>query len=48
MSKAKVNAGVSTFVPKPHTPFQWSPCDTVEQIKAKQELLKQELRGHRQ
>jgi radical SAM family uncharacterized protein len=43
--KAKVNAGVSTFVPKPHTPFQWSPCDTVEQIKAKQELLKEELRG---
>jgi radical SAM superfamily enzyme YgiQ (UPF0313 family) len=43
--KAKVTAGVSTFVPKPHTPFQWSPCDTVEQIKAKQELLKRELRG---
>ena len=43
--KAKVTAGVSTFVPKPHTPFQWSPCDTVDQIKAKQDLLKRELRG---
>ncbi len=43
--RAKVTAGVSTFVPKPHTPFQWVPCDTVEQILAKQELLRQELRG---
>jgi hypothetical protein len=43
--KAKVTAGVSTFVPKPHTPFQWSPADTVEQIQAKQDLLRRELRG---
>ncbi len=21
--KASVNVGVSTFIPKPHTPFQW-------------------------
>jgi len=42
--KAKLTAGVSTFIPKPHTPFQWSPCDTFDQIHAKQELLKQELR----
>jgi len=43
--RAKVNAGVSTFVPKPHTPFQWVPCDSIEQIEAKQTLLKEELRG---
>jgi radical SAM superfamily enzyme YgiQ (UPF0313 family) len=43
--RAKLHAGVSTFVPKPHTPFQWSPCDTQESIVAKQELLKQNLRG---
>ncbi len=43
--RAKVNAGVSTFVPKPHTPFQWVPCDSIEQIKAKQDLLKEQLRG---
>jgi radical SAM family uncharacterized protein len=43
--KVNVHAGVSTFVPKPHTPFQWVPCDTVEQIIAKQSLLKRELRG---
>ena len=40
-----MNAGISTFVPKPHTPFQWVPCDSVEQIRAKQTLLKQELRN---
>ncbi len=43
--RAQVNAGVSTFVPKPHTPFQWVPCDTPEQIRAKQALLKRQLRG---
>jgi len=36
---------VSTFVPKPHTPFQWVPCDSLEQIQAKQDLLKEQLRG---
>jgi radical SAM family uncharacterized protein len=41
--KAKLNAGVSTFVPKSQTPFQWVSCDTPEQIKAKQDLLRREL-----
>ena len=44
-NKAKVNVGVSTFVPKPHTPFQWVPVDTMEQIVAKQDLLRAQLRG---
>ncbi len=44
-NKANVHAGVSTFVPKPHTPFQWAPCDSIEQIRAKQDLLKKQLRG---
>ncbi len=43
--KAKLHAGVSTFVPKSQTPFQWVSCDTPEQIKAKQKLLRREL-GH--
>jgi len=42
--RARLNAGVSTFVPKPHTPFQWVPCDTVDQILAKQKILKHTLR----
>lgn len=43
--RAQVHAGVSTFVPKPHTPFQWVACDSVDQIRAKQALLKRRLRG---
>ena len=42
--RARLNVGVSTFIPKPHTPFQWVPCDSIEQIQSKQALLKQELR----
>jgi radical SAM family uncharacterized protein len=41
--KAKLNIGVSTFVPKSQTPFQWVSCDTPEQIRAKQALLRREL-----
>jgi radical SAM family uncharacterized protein len=44
-NRARLHAGVSTFVPKPHTPFQWVPCDTRESITAKQDLLKTKLRG---
>jgi radical SAM family uncharacterized protein len=44
-NRAQVTAGVSTFVPKPHTPFQWVPCDSVEQILEKQALLKRQLHG---
>ncbi len=43
--KAKVHVGVSTFIPKPHTPFQWVAMDTLEQIQAKLGLLKHALRG---
>ncbi len=43
--RAQVNAGVSTFVPKPHTPFQWVPCISVEEIQEKQEHLRKHLRG---
>jgi radical SAM family uncharacterized protein len=42
--KVKLHAGVSTFVPKPQTPFQWVSCDTRENILAKQDLLRRELR----
>lgn len=34
-----VSISVSSFVPKPFTPFQFEPQDTVEQIHAKQKLL---------
>jgi radical SAM family uncharacterized protein len=44
--KVKLHAGVSTFVPKPQTPFQWVSVDTRESIIAKQKLLKNELKNH--
>ena len=43
--KAGVNVGVSTFIPKPHTPFQWEPMDSLANTEAKLDLLKRELRG---
>jgi radical SAM family uncharacterized protein len=44
---AEVHCGVSTFVPKPHTPFQWHGQDTLEVIRHKQQLLRDAVRGHR-
>jgi radical SAM family uncharacterized protein len=41
--RVKLNVGVSTFVPKPQTPFQWVSCDTPDQMRVKQALLKREL-----
>ena len=42
--KATLNVGVSTFIPKPHTPFQWVPQDTRQQVEKKQALLKKQMR----
>lgn len=44
-NRAQVNAGVSTFVPKPHTPFQWAPVADIYTIREKQALLKRQLRS---
>jgi len=35
-----IRLSVSCFVPKPFTPFQWIPLDTVDSLKEKQRLLK--------
>ncbi|MEJ2746661.1 MAG: TIGR03960 family B12-binding radical SAM protein [Anaerolineae bacterium] len=43
--KASVNVGVSTFIPKPHTPFQWEPMGQMDEIYAKLERLKSKIRG---
>ena len=43
--RAQVHVSIGTFIPKPHTPFQWVACDTIEEIQAKLNLLKEELRG---
>ncbi len=43
--KANVRIGVSTLVPKPHTPFQWVPMEEEATIRQQIRLLKQELKG---
>jgi len=43
--QAQVNVSVNTFVPKPHTPFQWAPLAPSRSIRQKQALLRRELRG---
>jgi radical SAM family uncharacterized protein/radical SAM-linked protein len=40
----QVNVGVSTFVPKPHTPFQWIGQIPLEEVRARQGFLRRALR----
>jgi radical SAM-linked protein len=46
-SHLEINVTLSNFVPKPHTPFQWFPQDTMEQLYHKIEYLKEKFRGFR-
>ena len=39
----KVTVSVSCFVPKPFTPFQWFPQNTIEEFQRKQQLLKSHI-----
>jgi radical SAM family uncharacterized protein len=39
-----VLVSASNFVPKPHTPFQWAGQDSLEELKRKQQLLKNALK----
>ena len=41
--KAKINVSVATFIPKPHTPFQWAPQNTLTESQAKISWLKKQL-----
>ena len=38
-----VTVSVSCFVPKPHTPFQWEPQDSLESLRNKQEFLAEKI-----
>lgn len=42
--RSQLNLGVATFVPKPHTPFQWAQLDDPEVVAEKQQLLKNALK----
>lgn len=41
--KRQVTVNISTFVPKPFTPFQWQRQITLEEIKEKQDFLKRNI-----
>jgi len=43
--QAQVNVSVNTFIPKPHTPFQWVPLAPAPSIREKQALLRRTLHG---
>lgn len=38
--RAQVNVSVSSFVPKPHTPFQWGGMNSREELEAKQAFIR--------
>ncbi len=40
----RINLTVSTFVPKPHVPFQWRAQDTIAEVAAKQNYLFAEMK----
>ncbi len=42
--RPQLRVSLSTFVPKPHTPFQWVAQESEPELMAKHELLKQGLR----
>ncbi|WP_425446587.1 TIGR03960 family B12-binding radical SAM protein [Dethiothermospora halolimnae] len=43
----KVTASTSCFVPKPFTPFQWHPQDTMEEFNRKISILRGEIRDRK-
>ncbi|MDD3303611.1 MAG: TIGR03960 family B12-binding radical SAM protein [Clostridia bacterium] len=43
--KCMVTVSTSTFVPKPHTPFEWFGQNTLDKIELKQQFLKDKLKN---
>lgn len=41
--KCMVTVSTSTFVPKPHTPFEWCAQNTIQKVELKQKYLKEKL-----
>jgi len=44
-NRGQVTISLSTFVPKPHTPFQWQRQISMEETHAKQEFIRQRIRS---
>jgi radical SAM family uncharacterized protein/radical SAM-linked protein len=43
-SPPRINLSLSSFIPKPHTPFQWLAMDAEESLKEKQQFIRSRLR----
>ena len=44
---AQINISINTFIPKPHTPFQWFGMEEIDSIKYKQDYIKNKIRNKR-
>jgi radical SAM-linked protein len=44
-NRGQITISLSTFVPKPHTPFQWQRQISMEEIHAKQDFIRQRIRN---
>ena len=42
--RGKINVSITTFIPKPHTPFQWAPQISLSESKEKINWLRKELK----
>ncbi|MDD5382412.1 MAG: radical SAM protein [Candidatus Margulisbacteria bacterium] len=45
--RARITVNLSTFIPKPHTPFQWERQVGIEETREKQKFIKQHLTNKR-
>ena len=45
--RGRITVSVSSFVPKPMTPFQWESQDSLETIRAKQAIIRDNLKSRR-
>ncbi|MFH1147081.1 MAG: TIGR03960 family B12-binding radical SAM protein [Pseudomonadota bacterium] len=43
--RCHINLGISTFVPKPHTPFQWQPQVGIEESRNRLDHIRKKLRS---
>lgn len=43
--RPQITVSISTFIPKPHTPFQWVPLLHREEVEARQRMIQKGLRG---
>lgn len=43
-NRVRVHISVGNFIPKPHTPFQWYPLNTIDELQAKLDMLKEGTR----